>query len=202
MRQFMTGAGPAGFYVPISQSDVGEFIRIAVRARGATMTITPDIRVAVESLDPNLPVYDVMSMQGVIAKETWVYWVLGEMFMAFGFIALFIACVGLYSVMCYAVRRRVKELGIRIALGANRPDLVRLVMTRAVAQMGIGIVLGIALAVSAAGPLQVLLYDVDALDPAVFVLVVLSLVVTGLLASLTPAHQVARLDPMLALTPE
>ena len=65
----MTGAGPAGFYVPISQSDVGEFIRIAVHTRGAAMTITPDIRIAVESLDPNLPVYDVMSMHGVIAKE-------------------------------------------------------------------------------------------------------------------------------------
>jgi predicted permease len=202
MRKFMAGAGPAGFYIPMSHSEVGKFVRIAVRTRGAPMAVTPDVRAAVESLDPNLPIYNVISMQGVIAKETWPYWVFSEMFVVFGFIALFLASVGLYSVMRFAVSRRTKELGIRMAFGANSQSLVRLVMTRGVAQLGVGMTLGIALATSAARPLQFLLYEGDARDPAVFGLVVLSLAVTGLLASFFPARRITRLDPMLALTPE
>ena len=198
----MAGAGPAGFYTPMAQSEVGRFVRIAVRTRGAPNGVTPEVRAAVESLDPNLPVYDVVSMDGVIARETWPYRVFSEMFVVFGFIALFLASVGLHGVMRFAVSRRTKELGIRMALGANRPSLVRLVMTRVVAQLGIGMTLGIALVASAARPLQLLLYEVDARDPAVFGVVVLSLAVTALLASLIPALQISRLRPMSALTPE
>jgi len=202
MRKFMAGAGPAGFYIPISQSNVGELASIAVRTREEPMTISSQVRAAVASLDPDLPIYDVMTIERVIAKETWPYRVFSEMFMAFGFIALFLACVGLYSMMCFAVSRRTKELGIRVALGADCPSLVSLMMKRGMAQLGTGMALGIALVASAAGPLQPMLYEVDARDPTVFCVVVLSLAVTGLLASFFPAHRVAKLHPTLALTPE
>jgi hypothetical protein len=202
MRQFMAGAGPAGYYIPMSQSEMGQFARIAVRTQGAPMAVTPDVRAAVESLDPNLPIYEVVSMPGLIDKETWPYRVFNEMFVVFGFIALFLASVGLYSVMRFAVSRRTKELGIRLALGANNPSLVRLVMKRGAVQLGIGMTLGLVLVASAAGPLQVLLYEGDVRDPAVFGLVVLSLAVTGVLASFVPAYQITRLDPVSSLTPE
>jgi predicted permease len=195
-------ASPAGFYIPIAQSGVGTFVSIAIRTRSAPMRKTSDVRTAVESLDPNLPIYEVMSMERVIAAETWFYWVFGGLFMVFGFVALFLAAIGLYGVMSFAVSRRTQEMGIRMALGANGPSLVRLVMKRGIVQLAVGLVLGIGLAALAAAPLQIILYDVDARDPLVFGLVVLALAFTGLLASFVPACRVTRVDPVLALTPE
>jgi predicted permease len=193
---------PAGFYIPIAQSGVGTFVSIAIRTRGSPMTITPDVREAVESLDSNLPIYDVLSMNGVIAQETWFYWVFGSLFMVFGFVGLFLAAIGLYGVMSFSVSRRTQEMGIRMALGAQGAGLVRLVMKRGLVQLGVGLVIGIALAALAADPLTLLLYEVDARDPTVFGGVALILALTGLLASFVPASRVARLDPVTALTPE
>jgi putative ABC transport system permease protein len=144
----------------------------------------------------------VLSMEDMIAKETWFYWLFGNLFMVFGFVALFLAAIGLYGVMSFAVNRRTQEMGIRMALGADGPVLVRLVMKRGVAQLAVGMVLGIALAALAAGPLQIILYEVRARDPMVFAMVVAALAFTGLLASFVPASRVARVDPVMALTPE
>lgn len=195
-------ASPAGFYIPIAQSGVGTFVSIAVGTRGAPMRITPDVRAAVESLDRNLPIFEVLSMEDVIAKETWFYWLFGNLFMVFGFAALFLAAIGLYGVMSFAVSRRTQEMGIRMALGADGPVLVRLVMKRGVAQLAVGMVLGIGLAALAASPLQIILYEVRARDPMVFAMVVAALAFTGLLASFLPASRVTRVDPVVALTPE
>jgi len=119
-----------------------------------------------------------------------------------GIIALLMGMVGLYGVMSFAVNRRTQEMGIRMALGANATSLVRLVMRRGAVQMGLGIVLGIAIAALAASPLAVLLYRGDPRDPTVFGLVVLALALTGLTASFVPARRVTRVDPVTALTTE
>jgi predicted permease len=196
------GASPAGYYFPISQSPVGDLVSIAIRTRRTPMSITSDVRSTVESLDANLPIYEVLSMEDVIASETWIYWLFGSMFMAFGFIALFLAAIGLYGVMSFAVSRRTQEMGIRMALGADGPRLVRLVMRRGVVQLGVGLTLGIGLAALVAGPLQIILYDVNTRDPGVFGAVAIALAVTGLLASFVPAQRVTRIDPVAALTAE
>ncbi|NIN71762.1 MAG: FtsX-like permease family protein [Gemmatimonadetes bacterium] len=195
-------ASPAGYYIPIAQSPIGTSVRIAIRTRGAPLAITSDVRTAVESLDRNLPIYEVLSMTDVIAKETWFFWIFGYVFMALGFIALMMGMIGLYGVMSFAVNRRTQEMGIRMALGADAPSLVRLVMRRGAAQMGLGIVLGIGIAALAASPLAVLLYRGDPRDPAVFGLVVLALALTGALASYVPARRVTKVDPVTALTSE
>jgi predicted permease len=195
-------SSPAGFYIPIAQSGVGTFVSIAIRTRGAPMAMTPDVRATVESLDANLPIYRVMSMEGVIARETWFYRTFGSLFMVFGFVALFLAAIGLYGVMSFAVNQRTQEMGIRMALGAGSPQLIRLVMRRGVIQLAIGALLGIALGALAANPLQALLYEVEARDPTVFGAVVLALAATGLLASFVPARRVTRVDPVAALNPE
>jgi predicted permease len=195
-------ASPAGYYIPIAQSPVGTGVRIAIRTRGAPLAITSDVRTAVESLDRNLPIYEVLSMTDVIAKETWFFWIFGYVFMALGFIALMMGMIGLYGVMSFAVNRRTQEMGIRMALGADAASLVRLVMQRGALQMGLGIVLGIGIAALAASPLAVLLYRADPRDPLVFVLVVLALALTGTLASFVPARRVTKVDPVTALTSE
>ena len=193
---------PAGYYFPVSQSPMGTLVSIAIRTRRAPMSITPDVRAAVESLDANLPIYEVLSMEEVIASETWLYWLFGTLFMVTGFVAMFLAAVGLYGVMSFAVSRRTQEMGIRMALGADGPSLVRLVMRRGIVQLSIGLALGLGLAAAAASPLQIILYNVNARDLGVFGLVALALAATGLLASFVPARRVTRVDPVAALTAE
>jgi ABC-type antimicrobial peptide transport system permease subunit len=104
--------------------------------------------------------------------------------------------------MSFAVSRRTQEMGIRMALGADGSNLIRLVMRRGTLQLVIGIVLGIGLAAVAANPLQFILYEVDVRDPTVFAAVVAVLAAAGLLASLIPARRVTKVDPVAALTAE
>jgi ABC-type antimicrobial peptide transport system permease subunit len=193
---------PAGYYIPIAQSDVTNFVSIAVRTRGDAAAMTPALRGAVASLDNDLAVYDVRSMDVVIREQTWFYTVFGTFFMAFGLTALFLASAGLYGVMSFAVTQRTRELSVRAALGAQGRQLIGLVMRRSTIQLGIGLVLGVLLALAASSPLRIVLYYVDPRDPVVFAGVVVALAVSGLAASFLPARRVTKIDPAVALTAE
>lgn len=195
-------ATPVGFYIPIAQSGVANFVSIAAYAPGDPMAKTPEVRKAVMSVDPNLPIFDVLSMNDVVRNQTWFYRVFGTLFMAFGAAALFLASVGLYGVMSFAVTRRTQEMGIRMALGAGGPELVKLVLRKGLGQLGIGLGIGLVIAALAAGPIQVILFEVNARDPLVFALVVVALGSVGIVASLLPARRVTRVDPVVALSPE
>jgi predicted permease len=195
-------ASPAGFYVPIAQGFVGTFASIAVRTNGNPMIITSDVRDAVAAVDPNLPIYDVMSMDGVIGKQTWTLGVFGWVFMVLGVAALLLAAIGLYGVMSFAVAQRTQEMGVRMALGSPGTQLIGLVMRRGLVHLTIGLGLGLCIGVIAAGPLQMVLFEIDARDPSVFGMVVTTLAATGVLASAIPARRVTRVDPVTALTPE
>ena len=122
--------------------------------------------------------------------------------MTFGVCALLLAAAGLYGVMSFAVTQRTREMGVRSALGAKGVELIALVMRRSLVQLVIGVVLGLALAIVAAGALRPVLYRVDPRDVTVFAGVVLMLVVVSVLASLLPARRVARIDPVKALATE
>jgi putative ABC transport system permease protein len=196
------GASPVGYYIPIAQSDVANGVRIAVRTRGDAASLTPVLRTAVASLDPNLAIYEVSAMRRVIDRQTWFYTTFGTFFMSFGICALLLAAAGLYGVMSFAVTQRTREMGVRSALGARGSELILLVMRRSVVQLVIGVGLGLALALAASGPLRPVLYRVDPRDSQVFVGVVMMLVVVSLLASLIPARRVARIDPVKALATE
>ena len=193
---------PAGFYVPIAQGTVGTSASVAIRTSGAPMEITADVRGAVVSIDPNLPIHSVLSMDGVIRKQTWQLGIFSGVFMALGIAALFLAAVGLYGVMSFSVTQRTQEMGVRMALGSPGAQLVGLVMRRGLIQLAVGLGLGLCIGVIAAGPLQMILFEIDARDPTVFGMVTITLAVTGLLASLIPARRVTRVDPVTALTPE
>ena len=196
------GASPVGYYIPIAQSDVANGVRIAVRTRGDAVSLTPLLRSAITSLDPNLAIYEVSSMRQVIGRQTWFYTTFGTFFMAFGICALLLAAAGLYGVMSFAVTQRTREMGVRSALGAKGLQLIALVMRRSVVQLAIGVGLGLVLAVFAAGALRPVLYRVDPRDATVFAGVVVMLVVVSLLASLLPARRVAKIDPVKALATE
>jgi len=195
-------ASPIGYYIPIAQSDVANGVRIAVRTQGDAAAVTPLVRSAVTSLDPNLAIYEVSSMRRVIDRQTWFYTTFGTFFMAFGICALLLAAAGLYGVMSFAVTQRTREMGVRSALGAHGRQLIALVMRRSVVHLAVGVVLGLSLALLASGFLQPVLYHVSPRDASVFLGVVVTLVVVSLVASLLPARRVAKIDPVKALATE
>ena len=195
-------ASPAGYYIPIAQSDVANGVRIAVRTRGDPAAAAPFVRSAVASLDSDLAIYEVDTLGRVIERRTWFYRVFGTFFMAFGACALLLAAAGLYGVMSFAVTQRTREMGVRSALGASGRRLILLVMRRSVIQLAIGLFLGLAIALLASGALQPVLYHVNPRDRLVFAFVTLVLGVTALLATLLPASRVTRIDPVVALSVE
>ena len=192
---------PAGYYVAVEQfaEILGNTVSVGVRTTGDPGAMATRVRETLATMDPNLPVYDAMSMQAVIDDATWFYTVFGTLFMAFGFAALFLAAIGLYGVMSFSVSQRRREMGIRMALGAKEERLIRLAMQRGVRQLAIGIVLGIGLAALATRPLQIVLYEVDARDPVIFGGVVLALALVGVLATYIPARRVSQIHPAEAL---
>jgi predicted permease len=187
---------------PLAQHH-SNFVSIAIRARGGDpMALTPAVRQVVSSLDSDLPLYWVYSMREAIARPTWFIRVFGTMFMLFGFVALFLASIGLYAVMAFSVNRRARELGIRMALGAQAGDVVRLVLRQGVLQLAIGMVAGLGIAAGVSHLLQVVLFEVQPRDPQIFAGVVGVLAASGLLACLLPARRATRVDPVDALRTE
>jgi predicted permease len=195
-------ASPVCYYIPISQSDVANGVRIAVRTSGEPAAIASLVRSAVSSLDTDLALYEVDPLRRVIDRQTWFYRVFGTFFMVFGFCALLMAAAGLYGVMSFAVTQRTREMGVRSALGAQGAQLIALVMRRSVVQLVIGLSLGLVLALLASGGLQPVLYHVDPRDLTVFAAVVITLAAVSLAASFLPAQRVTRIDPVAALTAE
>ncbi len=189
------------YYVPLSQHH-SNFVSLAVQTSGPPLAMTQAVREAVASLNPDIPLYWVYSMVDAAARPTWFIRVFGTMFMIFGVIALFLASVGLYAVMSFSVSRRVREVGIRMALGAQGRDVIRMIFRQGVWQLGIGMVLGLGLAAGVAQLMQVILFQVQPRDPAIFAGVVVVLAVTGLAACLVPARRATRVDPLVALRVE
>jgi predicted permease len=196
-------ASPAGYYIAVEQfaEILGNTVSVGVRTAGDPGSMASRVLETLATMDPNLPIFDALPMKAVIDQQTWFYRTFGTLFMVFGFVALFLAAVGLYGVMSFSVSQRTREMGIRMALGAYNGRLIRLAMRRGLRQLAIGITLGIGLAALATRPLQVVLYEVDARDPVIFGGVVLALAVVGFLATYIPARRVSRIHPAEALSP-
>jgi predicted permease len=190
---------PPAIYLPLAQNHT-RFVSVAVQARGPdAMALTTPVRDAVAALEPDIPLYWVYSLREAIARPMWFYRVFGTIFMIFGFVALFLAAVGLYAVMAFAVGRRTREFGIRMALGAQGVDVVRLILRQGAMQLGVGMAAGLALAAGVAQLLTVILFEVQPRDPAIFASVVAVLAAAGLLACLLPAWRATRVSPQRAL---
>lgn len=171
-----------------------------ISARSANpMALTESVRGVVSSLNADVPIYWPMTLDKAIAAPLWFVRVFGTMFMIFGFVALFLASIGLYAVMSFSVSRRTREVGIRMALGASRRDVVRLIMGGGVVQLAVGLGLGLLMAAGISRVMTVILFDVKPLDPAVFGGVTLVLAFTGALACLIPAQRATRVDPAEAM---
>ena len=124
------------------------------------------------------------------------------MFVAFGALALILAAVGMYSVIAYNVTQRQHELGVRVALGASGPDVVRLVVTDGLRVVGVGVAAGLLVALWAGKFVQPLLFSVSPRDPSVFALVATTLIGVAIAASWVPARRASRVDPNVVLRSE
>jgi putative ABC transport system permease protein len=172
---------------------------IVVRTSGEPSAATRTVLAAVKQGDPQLPTYRVMSMDANIEQSYWQQALYGKLFGAFAAIALVLAAVGVYGVISYTVSQRTPELGVRVALGAQRTDVMRLIVGHGalLGAAGVGIGLGVALIVTRF--LRTLLFGVTPLDPASFVGVAVVLSTIVLLASYIPARRAMRVDPAEAL---
>ena len=187
-----------GLYLPLAQSDA-RFMTVAVRTAGPPLALSEPVRRAVQAVDPDLPLYFVDSLYGLIATNNWFYGVFGTLFMVFGGAALFLATVGLYGVMAFSVGRRTHEVGIRLALGARPGQVVGLMFRQGAWQLGAGLLLGLGLALGLSRALVIVLFRVEPWDLSVFAAVATVLAASGLAACLLPARRASRVDPAAAL---
>jgi predicted permease len=183
---------------PFAQSHV-TFVYVAARTAGPPLGITQGVRDAINTLNPDIPLYWAQSFEDAIAQSLWFVKVFGTMFMIFGFVALFLASVGLYAVMSFSVSRRTREVGIRMALGASGGDVVRMIFGQGIWQLAIGMAVGLALALGVSQLLKIILFQVEPRDPVIYGGVALTLIVVGLVACLVPAKRATLVDPLVAL---
>ncbi len=192
------------FYVSYLQ--LPEFLpsamSLVVRATVPPESLTPAVRGAIQSIDPTQPIYDVETMDQVVsaslADRRLYLWLLG----AFAGIALVLAAAGIYGVTSYLVAQRTREMGIRLALGAEARSLVALVVRQGAQVAALGTLAGLAGAYALTRLLSSLLYGVSATDPAVFAGVAALLAGVALVACYVPARRVTRVDPTIALREE
>jgi putative ABC transport system permease protein len=175
------------------------FVYISARTAGRPLSITQSVRDAVASLNPDIPLYWVQSLDNAIAQSLWFVRVFGTMFLIFGFVALFLASIGLYAVMSFSVSRRTREVGIRMALGAQGRDVVRMIFGQGLIQLGVGMTVGLAFAFGISQLMKVVLFQVEPRDPTIFGGVAAVLVAVGLMACFVPASRATRVDPLVAL---
>jgi putative ABC transport system permease protein len=185
-------------YLPLAQLPAST-VTLIVHAGGDPLQVVTPMRDAVRAIDPNLPLFDTKTVKQTFEDNTWLFRVLGSLFITFGFASLFLAAVGLYAVMAFSVSRRTQEIGVRMAVGASGSHVLGLILRQGLLQVVIGIVLGVGLAALIASGLQILLFGVKPYDPIIFGMIALALSLTGLVACALPALRAARVDPMTAL---
>ena len=170
-----------------------------VRTATDPRAVAAPLRSVVAQVDPKLPVYGVSTMEETIQAASFQQRLSASLLGAFGLLAVVLASVGLYASMAYSVSRRTRELGVRMALGASRRDVGRLVLGNALRLTGVGVAIGLLLAAGATRLFASLLFGVSAGDPAIFGGVVALLAAIALIAAYLPARRAAQLDPLQAL---
>jgi putative ABC transport system permease protein len=188
-------------YLPLLQSMRTNGV-IFVRSRVGADALVPDLRRQVQAMDPDLPLTDIKMMAERFGDATWRTRVSASLLAVFSALALLLATLGVYAVMSQGVEQRRREIGVRMALGAARADILRLILGRVVLVAVAGLALGLVLAVPAMRLLSALLYQVQPGDPVVLGTLALVLLAAAVLAGYVPARRAARVDPLNTLRAE
>ena len=187
------------FYFPHGQTRVNRNMILTVRSTQDPRSLTSSIRREISAIDADLPVANVRTLEQVTADSIAPRRLSVVLIAVFAAVALVLASVGIYGVMSFLVVQRTHELGVRMALGAQRGDVFMLVLGRAAKLVAIGSAIGLVLAVISSRALRSMLYNVAALDVSTFALVTIALAFVALLASYIPARRATKADPMIAL---
>ena len=188
-------------YAPRAQFGYGG-TAIVVRTAGDAARMTPSLIGAVRAVDAEQPVLDIATMDDVVEESLGQRPFAMQLLAAFAILALVLATVGIYSVLAYTVRQRVREIGIRMALGAPTQGVLRLIVIEGLKPTLAGVVLGLALAAALVRVMTTLLYGVDQHDPRTFSVVAMIMVIVGVVATLVPAFRATRVDPIVTLRSE
>src|SRR6267142_1768991 len=199
----------ATIYHPLAQVTVPDQqtwrsfgMSLTVRATSDPRNAISAVTAAVHQVDPERPVTDVMSMRDLISESVSPQRFNVLLLGSFAGLALVLAAVGIYSVLSYTVRRRLREIGIRIALGARHNDVVRMVVADGMKPILLGVVIGLAAAFALSRVVSSLIFGVRATDPLTFAAVALLLLAVGILATVFPAYRAARVEPIRILREE
>jgi putative ABC transport system permease protein len=166
------------------------------------MALAKDIQRAIWQVAPDTGVFNIMPVSRLSANTVWQSRVWGLLFGIFSGIALVLAAVGIYGVMAYFVSQRTREIGIRIALGAQWRDVLKLILKNGMLLVTIGLLIGLAGALALTRLMTTLLFEVSPTDPVTFGAVALSVILAALLACYVPARRATKVDPLIALRHE
>jgi predicted permease len=185
-------------YLPMAQ-DYVPAATLQVRTTGNPESVVANVRSALQSLDPNLAITNVFTIEQILSQALWAARMGGILLALFGGLALVLSAVGVYGVLSYSVNQQTREIGLRMALGAQRGDVMRLILGQGLRLAVIGLGLGVLVALGLMRGLVSLLFDVRAYDPSTYAAVTLLLTAVALLACYIPARRAMRVDPMVAL---
>jgi ABC-type antimicrobial peptide transport system permease subunit len=169
---------------------------LLVRTRSDPAQATSLLREEIRALDPDLPLFNIRTMDQNLAQQRWPFRVFGTMFAA---IALVLSAVGLYALTAYSVTQRTQEIGVRMALGAQAPQVWWLIARRAPVQLAIGLAIGMPGALGVGKLLRSLLVQTSSSDPTTLISIAALLIVVAVTACYWPARRATRLDPLVAL---
>jgi predicted permease len=189
---------PPTIYVPYFQTRAGYTV-VEVRTAGDPGSVTSGVREAVRQVDPNLPMMDVSTQLEQVERRLQQERTFASAYTLFGGLALVLAAIGLFGLMSYNVSRRTNEIGIRMALGAQRYDVLRLVMRESMILVVVGVVIGVAVALGVSRLVATLLFGLAATDALTLTAAVGLMVTVSALAGFLPARRASRVDPMVAL---
>src|SRR5712672_900091 len=190
--------GVPHIYVSVYQ-DPSKQVSVVLRTSLPATLLEPQIRHEIQSIDPGLPVFNVRSMNDVLDRSLASRRFSVDLVGGFAGLAVLMASIGIYCLLAYMLGQRSREIGIRMALGAGRDDILRMFLRKGVALAGVGIVAGLVVSASTASMMASLLYRVRPHDPAVFLIVPLLLLAVAVLASYLPARRATKVNPIVAL---
>jgi putative ABC transport system permease protein len=188
-------------YVPVTQEPIDDIYLVVRPAAGRAEALAPAVRAAIGRIDKQqlVSVRDVKTLENVAQEATSRYRFRAQLVMAFAVLALLLAMVGLFGVLGHSVQQRMRDFGVRRALGATTGDVLRLVVKSAAGVIGIGAAIGLGLAIALGRLIATMLFGVEPMDPVTFAFVTLVLAVTAAIATAGPAWRATRVDPIRAL---
>ena len=190
--------GVPHIYVSIYQNP-NRGLSVVLRTSLPAAALDPQVRHEIQSIDPGLPVFNVASMNDVLDRSLASRRFSAQLVGGFAGLALLLASLGIYGLLAYMVSQRSREIGLRMALGAQQANILKLVLQKGIVLAGVGVIAGVILSASTASMMASLLYGVRPHDPAVFLAVPLLLFAVAVLASYFPARRATKVDPMIAL---